>query len=161
MIVGIFGDRLMSKENYKGKELCVAKTIDSPLGSVWQAWVNPEHLVHWWAPEGFTTTVRKMVVAEGEEWLLTLHGPDGKNCPNRAIYKEIVPLKKIVYEHFNPDFMATAVFEADGNKTVLQWTMLFETVELFDIVVKTFKADEGLKQNVAKLESYLLEGTTK
>lgn len=33
--------------------------------------------------------------------------------------------------------------------------MVFETAEMFDIVVKTFKADEGLKQNVEKLEAYL------
>ncbi len=33
--------------------------------------------------------------------------------------------------------------------------MLFETKEQFEQVVKTFKADEGLKQNIVKLEAYL------
>jgi hypothetical protein len=33
--------------------------------------------------------------------------------------------------------------------------MLFETAEQFIQVVKTFKADEGLKQNIAKLNMYL------
>jgi hypothetical protein len=33
--------------------------------------------------------------------------------------------------------------------------MLFETAEQFIRVVKTFKADEGLKQNIEKLEVYL------
>jgi hypothetical protein len=33
--------------------------------------------------------------------------------------------------------------------------MLFETTEEFIRVVKTFKADEGLKQNVEKLDVYL------
>ena len=33
----------------------------------------------------------------------------------------------------------------------------FETAEQFIQVVKTFKADEGLKQNVEKLEAYLSE----
>jgi hypothetical protein len=35
---------------------------------------------------------------------LTLHGADGTNFPNRSIFKEIIPVKKIVYEHFNPHF---------------------------------------------------------
>jgi hypothetical protein len=33
--------------------------------------------------------------------------------------------------------------------------MLFETREEFIQVVKTFKADEGLKQNIEKLNHYL------
>ena len=91
----------------------------------------------------------------GGEWLMTLHDPGGKNYPNKSIFREIIEHKKIVYEHFNPDFIATAVFEAKGNSTLLEWTFLFDTAELFEIVVKTFKADEGLKQNVEKPENYL------
>ena len=34
--------------------------------------------------------------------------------------------------------------------------MLFETADQLAQAVKTFKADEGLKQNAAKLELYLL-----
>jgi hypothetical protein len=32
---------------------------------------------------------------------------------------------------------------------------VFETAELFTQMVKTFKADVGLQQNIAKLELYL------
>jgi len=34
--------------------------------------------------------------------------------------------------------------------------MLFNTREEFIQTVKTFKADEGLKQNIVKLQDYLL-----
>ena len=37
----------------------------------------------------------------------------------------------------------------------MKWAMVFETTELFETVVKVFKADEGLHQNVEKLENYL------
>jgi uncharacterized protein YndB with AHSA1/START domain len=137
------------------REFGIIKTLSAPAGLVWDAWTNPEHLVNWWAPAGFTTTILKMDVREGGEWLLTLHGPDGKNYPNRSIFREIIPLKKIVYEHFNPDFIATVTFEPKNNETVMEWRMLFDTPELLEIVVKTFKADEGLKENVEKLEKYL------
>jgi hypothetical protein len=33
--------------------------------------------------------------------------------------------------------------------------MLFDSLEQFVQVVKTFKADEGLKQNIEKLNQYL------
>ena len=145
----------MKEDNLGKRQLRITKTINAPVELVWDAWTNPEHFVHWWAPTGFTTTIRKMDVKVGEEWLLNLRGPDGKNYPNKSIFREIIPLKKIVYEHFNPDFIGTAVFEPKENETLLEWTLLFETPELFDIVVKTFKAGEGLKQNVEKLENYL------
>jgi hypothetical protein len=35
----------------------------------------------------------------------------------------------------------------------MEWTVLFETTELFETVVKVFKADEGLNQNVEKLKT--------
>ena len=84
-----------------------------------------------------------------------MHGPDGKNYPNKSVFKEIVPLKKIVFRHFNPHYSATINFEAQEKQTAMEWTMLFETAELFETVVKVFKADEGLRQNAAKLERYL------
>ena len=82
-------------------------------------------------------------------------GPDGENYPNKSVFFEIVQCKKIVFQHFNPNYIATIVFEPKEKETSLEWTMLFETTELFETVVKVFKADEGLKQNAEKLENYL------
>ncbi len=149
----------MKIENLENRELRISKMLNAPVDLVWEAWTNPEQLGSWWAPAGFTTTIHKMEVKEGQEWLMTLHGPDGKNYPNKSIFREIIPLKKIVYHHFYPEFLATAVFEPKGHETSLEWTLLFETTELFDVVVKTFKADEGLKQNVEKLENFLSRHT--
>ena len=147
----------MEKEHPQIRELHIKKTLDVPVELVWNAWTNPKDIVNWWAPTGFTTTIHCMELTEGGQWLMTLHGPDGKRYPNKSIFKEIIPLKKIVYGHFNPDFIATIVLEPNNNKTLMEWTLLFETTELLEIVVKTFKADEGLKQNVQKLEDYLMQ----
>ena len=122
---------------------------------MWEAWTNPDHIKNWWGPNGFTNTIHKMDFIAGGEWLLTMHGPDGKNYPNRSIFREIVKYKKIVFEHSNPNFITTVEFESHGAVTSLQWHMLFETKEELEAVVKTHKADEGLKQNVTKLENYL------
>ena len=92
---------------------------------------------------------------EDGEWTLTLHGPDGTNYPNRSIFKEIIPFKKIMFEHFNPHFITTVVFASQGEKTQIDWTMLFDTAEMRDTIVKAHKAEEGQKQNFDKLENYL------
>lgn len=137
------------------RALHIRSLINADVQQVWDAFVVPEQLTRWWAPEGFSTTVIRMVAAPGEEWLLSLYGPDGKHYPNKAKYLEVVPGEKIVYEHFNPDFISTILLEAQGMQTMLEWTLLFETKEMRDIIVQTFKADEGHKENVAKLHRFL------
>lgn len=142
-------------EKAENREIRITRTLKAPIELVWEVWTNPEHIAQWWGPNGFSSTIHKMEVEEGGEWQLTMHGPDGTNYPNKSVYKEIVPHKKIVFEHFNPHFITTVLFESKGEETKIDWSMLFDTAELRDIVVKAHKADEGLKQNVEKLETYL------
>ena len=137
------------------RELHVTKLLNASVESVWEVWINPEHIANWWGPNGFTNTIHTMDLTAGGEWRLTMHGPDGKNFPNKSIFVEIVPVKKIAFQHFNPNYIATIVFTPEGKETLLDWTMKFETPELYETVVKVFKADVGLKQNVEKLTAYL------
>lgn len=137
------------------RSMRVTKILSAPIGQVWEVWTKPEHIAAWWGPNGFTNTIHKMDVAAGGEWRMTMLGPDGKTYLNKSMFVEIVPHKKIVFQHFNPNYMATIIFEPTEKETFMEWTMLFETIELFETVVNVFKADEGLNQNVEKLETYL------
>ncbi|BAU52430.1 SRPBCC family protein [Mucilaginibacter gotjawali] len=140
----------------RDRELLLTRTLNAPVELVWEAWTNPEHIANWWGPNGFTNTISKMDFIAGGEWELVMHGPDGTDYKNKSIFTEIIPFKKIVYQHISaPKFTATIQFVAQGEKTLIKWHMLFETAEQFIQVVKTFKADEGLKQNIEKLNVYL------
>nr|WP_199000831.1 SRPBCC family protein [Flavobacterium sp. ASV13] len=141
------------------RELRNIKTLNAPVDLVWEVWTNPEHIANWWGPNGFTNTIHKMDVQENGEWNLTMHGPDGTNYPNRSVFKEVIPFEKIVFEHFNPHFITTVKFDSKDNQTILDWSMLFDTPEMYDIVVKVHKADQGQRENVEKLEKYLLNKT--
>jgi uncharacterized protein YndB with AHSA1/START domain len=145
----------METSNTKDREISLSRTINAPVALVWEVWTKPEHIANWWGPNGFTNTITTMDMVPGGEWNLIMHGPDGTDYKNRSVFKEMVVNKKIVFEHYAPNFIATITFEEQGDKTLLNWHMLFESAELFIQVVKTFKADEGLKQNVDKLEVYL------
>jgi PhnB protein len=122
---------------------------------VWEVWTKAEHIKNWWGPAGFTNTIFSMDVKPGGVWDFIMHGPDGTDYKNKSIYKEIIKPERIVFEHVSPKFIATITFEEKNGKTLLMWNMLFETKEQFERVVKTFKADEGIKQNIVKLEDYL------
>ena len=149
------------ENNTKDRELLLTRTLNAPIDLVWEVWTKPEHIAKWWGPNGFTNTITTMDMRPGGEWHLVMHGPDGTDYKNRSIFKEVILKKKIVYEHVSPKFTATVKFEEQGETTLLTWHMLFETAEEFIQVVKTFKADEGLKQNVEKLNAYLAHMKTK
>jgi len=144
------------KNDTSDRELIITRLLNAPRELVWDVFTTPEHIKNWWGPNGFTNTIDKMDVKPGGEWEFIMHGPDGTDYKNKSIYKEIVRPERIVFEHVSgPKFIATITFTAEGNKTHLKWHMLFESAEQFQQVVKTFKADEGLKQNIVKLEEYL------
>jgi uncharacterized protein YndB with AHSA1/START domain len=145
-----------AKTSTADRELIITRTLNAPVELVWEVWTKPDHIKNWWGPNGFTNTIHTMEVQPGGTWDFIMHGPDGTDYKNKNIYKEIVKPERIVFEHVSaPKHLTTVTFTADGDKTLLVWHMLFETAEQFRQVVKTFKADEGLKQNVEKLEVYL------
>lgn len=137
------------------REIRISRLLNADVDLVWEVWTDPDHIKNWWGPHGFTNSISKMDLKAGGEWILVMHGPDGKDYNNKSTFTEVIKNKKIVYEHFNPNFITTVDFEAQGDKTLLSWHMLFETREIFETVVKTFKADQGLQQNVEKLDTYL------
>jgi uncharacterized protein YndB with AHSA1/START domain len=141
------------------RELVLSRLFNAPIELVWEVWTKPEHIKNWWGPNGFHNTIFKMDVKPGGVWDFIMHGPDGTNYKNKSVFKEVLKHKKLVYEHISgPKFLATIEFEKQGNKTFIKWHMLFDTKEEFIQVVKTFKADEGLKQNMDKMASYLENG---
>ncbi|MCW3126007.1 MAG: polyketide cyclase [Bacteroidetes bacterium] len=145
-----------SAKETKDRELTITRLIDAPRELVWLVWTDPDHIRNWWGPTGFTNTIATMNVKPGGIWEFVMHSPDGTDFKNKSIYKEVVKPERIVFDHIsNPKFTATITFTAQGEKTFLTWNMLFESKEQFEQVVRTFKADEGLKQNIVKLEHYL------
>ncbi len=145
-----------AESNTAEREIRISRLLNAPVSLVWKVWTDPDHIKNWWGPNGFTNTITKMEIEPEGEWDFVMHGPDGTDYKNKSLFKEVIKEKKLVYEHIShPRFVSTIEFESRGNQTFLSWQMLFDTKEELDKVVKTFKADEGLKQNVEKLEVYL------
>jgi uncharacterized protein YndB with AHSA1/START domain len=144
------------------REIVITRTVDAPRELVWQAWTDPRHVVHWWGPVGFTTTIERMDVRPGGVWKHVMHGPDGTDYPNSSVFKEVVKPERIVFSHGGGKeggpgvhFTATWTFEALGDKTRVTIHMVFETAADRDIVVKEYGAIEGGKQTLARLGEYL------
>ena len=137
------------------RELVISRTLNAPRNLVWKVWTDPVHLARWWGPNGFTNTINIMDVRPGGRWVHTMHGPDGRDYPNEAIFTKVVEPELLVYEHTAPNFIATVTFDELYDKTRITMSMVFETAELRDMVVKEYGALEGQKQNINRLEDYL------
>ena len=44
------------------REIVITRIVNAPRELVWDAMTKPEHIVHWWGPNGFTTTIQEMDV---------------------------------------------------------------------------------------------------
>lgn len=145
------------------REMVISRVLHAPREVVWQAWVDPEQVVQWWGPRGFTTTNVKMDFRVGGVWDRDMRGPDGRVYPNKSVFKEIVPLEKIVFTHGGgpqdgkgASFVATWTFEDVGDgKTRLTGRMVFPTKDARDFVVREFGAIEGGKQTLERAAEHV------
>ena len=138
------------------REIVASRVFDAPCELVWKAWSDPKHIVQWWGPKGFRTTMQEMDFRPGGVWRFILHGPDGTDYQNKSIYREIVKPQRITYSHVSgPLFEATVTFTAQGDKTRVEVRMAFESAELREKVAKDFGAVEGLHQTLERLGQQL------
>ncbi len=118
-------------------ELIITRIFDAPRELVWNAWTEPEHLQRWWGPKDFTAPACKIDFRVGGKYLFCMKSPDGKDYWSTGVYREIVPLERIVctdsfadehgnivpatYYGMSSDFplemLVTVTFEELGEKT--------------------------------------------
>lgn len=144
------------------REIVIERVLDAPRELVWRAWTDPRHVVKWWGPEGFTTTIEAMDVRPGGIWKHVMHGPDGTDYPNLSTFIEVDEPERIVYSHGGSrkggpgaNFVATWTFEPHGAKTRLTMRLVFPSAEARDFVVNEFGAIEGGEQTLSRLGEYL------
>ena len=139
-----------------------SRLLDAPRELVFSVFTDPRHLAQWWGPNGFTTTTHSFDFRPGGEWRFVMHGPDGRAYQNRITYEEIIKPERIAYRHGGGDdvepvqFRQTLTFEDLGNdRTRLTWHGRFPSVEERARVIKTYNADKGLSQTMARLVEYV------
>lgn len=87
---------------------------------------DPERLARWWGPAGFTNTFETFQFSPGGAWIFTMHGPDGKDYPNRSVFRAIEPDSRVVVEHdCEPHFTLEIRLTPQGPATLLEWIMDF------------------------------------
>jgi uncharacterized protein YndB with AHSA1/START domain len=143
------------------REIVVTRVFDAPRELVFRMWTDPEPIVQWWGPNGFTTTTYSIDVRPGGAWRFVMHGPDGVDYQNKITYIEIVKPEHLVYRHGGDadvepvNFETTVTFEEQGGKTKLTMRGVFPSAEAREHVVKKYGAIEGMNQHLGRLREHL------
>jgi uncharacterized protein YndB with AHSA1/START domain len=143
-----------------GREIVVERLLSAPPSAVFRAWTTPE-IVKWWGPNGFTTTILEMDVRPGGVWRYVMHGPDGRNYPNRVIYLEVDPPSRLVFKH-TPEaddepvhHTSIVTFDRVDAQTRVTMRGIFDSAEALEHVVKTYGAAEGAEQTMDRLVAFV------
>ena len=142
------------EEALADREIVSTRIVDAPRELVFEAFSDPDHLVHWWGPEGFTSTFHEFDMRPGGVWGFVMHGPDGRDYQNKSVFVEVVRPERIVFAHVSgPQFQMTITLAEHAGKTALTWRMRFESAAEC-AQVKRF-AVEANEQNFDRLEAQL------
>ncbi|MBX9738537.1 MAG: SRPBCC family protein [Beijerinckiaceae bacterium] len=83
--------------NDQSRELMLTRIIDVAPEKLYRAWTEPELLKQWFTPRPFTTPVVEIDVRPGGSSYILMRGPDGVEFPNRGIYLEVEPNRRLVF----------------------------------------------------------------
>ncbi len=77
--------------------LRMERVIATTPERLYELWTQPEELVKWWGPEGYTVPKHAMDVRPGGRWRTTMRAPDGKDHTVSGIYRTLEPHRRVVF----------------------------------------------------------------
>ncbi|HLD93422.1 MAG TPA: SRPBCC domain-containing protein [Anaerolineales bacterium] len=89
------------------KTITITRIFDAPPELVWKAWTEPERVMEWWGPKGYSSPTCKIDLRIGGKYLFSMQADDGKIIWSSGTFQKIDPPKELV---FTDNFA-----DADGN----------------------------------------------
>jgi uncharacterized protein YndB with AHSA1/START domain len=117
------------------RELVITRLFDAPRGLVWKAWTQPEHMMRWWGPKGYTTPSCETEVRPGGALRLCMRSSDGVDLWVHGLFREIVEPERLVFTAVNDsdldaETVITVTLEDQRGKTLLTMRQTFAKPEV-------------------------------
>lgn len=133
------------------------RLIPASPEAVFAAMCSPGRVERWWGPAGFTNSIHEFDFRPGGRWLLTMHGPDGKDYPNESRFTRIAANATWEIEHLSGHrFHLTIELEPVAAGTLVKWRQTFDTREHYACIAD-FVAQAN-EQNLQRLSAEVLRG---
>src|ERR1700682_1105254 len=126
------------------REIAMTRVFDAPRRLVFDAWTKPELVKRWLGVRGgWSLEVCEIDLRQGGTYRYVWRGPDGKEMGMRGVYREIVrPERLVATESFDDPWypgeaLDTTVLVEQGGKTTVTTTVLYQSREVRDAVLKS------------------------
>lgn len=143
------------------REIAMTRVFDAPRRMVFEAYTRPELLKRWLGVQnGWTLDVCEVDLKVGGSYRFVWGGPGKTAMGMSGVYREIVPAERIVNTEkfddpwYSGDALVTMVLVEQDGKTTLTATMLYDSKEIRDEVLKS-PMEGGVAASYDKLEELL------
>jgi uncharacterized protein YndB with AHSA1/START domain len=143
------------------RELALRREFDAPRRLVWDCYSKPELVKRWLGQmPRWSWKTCEMDFRVGGSYRWAWKNEDGGEMGMGGVYKEIAkPVKIVQTEKFDQawypgEALETVTFEERGGKTIVNTTVLYESKEALEAVLKSPAAD-GMESSNQHLEKVL------
>lgn len=77
-------------------EIVITRIFDAPRDLVWKAWTEPELVMQWWGPKGYTSPACRIELKVGGSYLYCMRSPEGRDVWSTGVFREIKKPERIV-----------------------------------------------------------------
>jgi uncharacterized protein YndB with AHSA1/START domain len=77
--------------------LVVRRMISAPPEKLFAAWTEPEHLIHWWGPEGVSCPAAEIDLRVGGTYRIANRFPDGTLMWIAGVFEVVEPPHRLIY----------------------------------------------------------------
>ena len=145
-------------ETATAQEIEITRVYDAPRELVWSAWTEPEQLVRWWGPHGWSTPLETvtMDVRPGGDFRLTSVSDEGVEMPVIGVYREVVEPERLVLDepaegswHEGAESVVTFADLGDGRTELVIRATIQTTAEMRG------NAERGMRATLDRLGEHL------
>lgn len=144
------------------REIRYSRTFDAPRSMVWDAMTKPELLKQWFlGPGDWSLPVCEIDLRVGGALRFVWRsGTDGTEIDMRGVFEEIeapsrlVSTESFVQSWYPGEGLNTTVLTEESGKTIVTTTLLYESKEARDTVLKA-SVEDGVDSSYARLDKLL------
>jgi uncharacterized protein YndB with AHSA1/START domain len=125
------------------REIRLTRLFDAPRRLVFEAMTKPEHIGRWWGrlTDEHSVTVCEMDLRPGGAWRFVGRGPRGEYAFHGVCREVAAPDRLVFTEIYDPfpdaESVVTSLFTEENGKTRLTVTVIYPSVDVRDMVMKT------------------------
>lgn len=87
----------MSDNSLSDSALNLERLIPSSPEVLFTLWIEPAHLLKWWAPDGYQCSVDSLDARPGGRWRTILSSSDGRQVAISGVYRIVEPPRRLAF----------------------------------------------------------------